>query len=118
MRMADRQLAAWCRAAAGMMALLADGCGSSQSSSTPSHEEWNCAWDPQMLPDRVEPILVLRVFVGSDGRPRDVEILQDAGFGVGEAIRQCALARRYYIRDENGQLVEGWSPPIKMHLAR
>jgi TonB family protein len=42
-----------------------------------------------------EAFVVLRIEVGPTGRAQSVNVMRDAGYGFGEAARECAMAMRF-----------------------
>jgi hypothetical protein len=64
-------------------------------------------------------IVVIRVYVGSDGAPREVQVVQDPGNGFGRAAALCAMAQRYVpAADRSGAPIDAWTPPVRVRYER
>ncbi|MGB1701112.1 MAG: energy transducer TonB, partial [Nannocystaceae bacterium] len=81
---------------------------------------WRCPWPSKALDaDIYEQSVVLKVRVGSDGRARSVEVLEDPGLGFGDAARACAMKTRFTpALDREGDPVTATSPPIRVRFTR
>ncbi|HEY6477672.1 MAG TPA: ferric siderophore ABC transporter substrate-binding protein, partial [Polyangia bacterium] len=81
---------------------------------------WSCPWPAEADARQVDQeTVVIRVAVAADGRPDRVEVVEDPGFGFGQAARQCALATRFgAARNAAGESVAALSPPIRVHFFR
>ena len=63
--------------------------------------------------------MIVVVTVGVDGTARDVQVVSDPGYGLGEAARQCALRAGYVPElDPGGLSVEGKTAPIRIRFPR
>jgi hypothetical protein len=79
-------------------------------------DDWLCRLPDDLDPKLASEVVVIRVLVGKDGKPRDVRVEKDPGHGMGKAVRDCAMRARYFTRDAQGNAIEAWSPPIKVRF--
>ncbi|HEY4012208.1 MAG TPA: energy transducer TonB [Polyangiaceae bacterium] len=81
--------------------------------------EWECAF-PKAA-DRAkedEAVVDLQIVVTPDGRPRDIMILTDPGYGFGRAARLCAARQKYIpAHSARGEPVEG-TIKVRVHYVR
>jgi protein TonB len=63
---------------------------------TPLSKNWDCPFPSEAEAEGINAIKVqVVVTVSPDGRPRNVTVLKDPGFGFGRAARACALRNAY-----------------------
>lgn len=81
---------------------------------------WRCPWPSRAIDaDIFEQTVVIKVRVGTDGRARDVQIVEDPGLGFGDAAAACARKTRFTpARDDAGTRVAAMSPPIRVRFTR
>lgn len=66
-----------------------------------------------------QAVVRLVIVVGPDGRPSQVNVLSDPGYGFGQAARQCALRKRYTPgKDASGKPVTKSTPPFRVRFQR
>jgi len=66
-----------------------------------------------------QAVVRLVIVVGPDGRPSQVNVLSDPGYGFGQAARQCALRKRYTPgKDAAGKPVTKSTPPFRVRFQR
>ncbi|MBX3204523.1 MAG: energy transducer TonB [Labilithrix sp.] len=80
------------------------------------NRSWDCRLPEaahSMDYDRVS--VVIEVHVGADGRPERVDVLQDPGYGFGEAAKDCAMKMRYVpARGSDGEPIRSSTGPFKV----
>jgi protein TonB len=81
---------------------------------------WSCPWPPEADAEQIdEQTVVIRVRVGEDGSVERAEVVADPGHGFGRAATACARGTRFQpARNDDGNLVAAWSPPIRVHFTR
>ncbi len=81
----------------------------------------SCPWPAEADQEQINYARVrLMIVVGTDGRARDVTILQDPGNGFGAAARRCALSRGQFEPglDNAGRPVSKAMPPLVLTFKR
>ena len=81
---------------------------------------WSCPWPSEAEGAEIHlEVVVLRVFVRSNGTADEVKIVSDPGSGFGPAARACALRTHFHpALDDGGAAVAAWSPPIRVRFVR
>ena len=79
-----------------------------------------CAFPRAADPAKIDAAVVaIRVLVKADGSPQMAQTLEEPGFGFGAAAIRCAMARTYEpATDDNGNAIDGWTPPIRIVFRR
>ena len=106
-------------AGAGAVIVLAGCASQSAEPAAPENagpKDWQCQAPEGVSAEDARKVVVIRVLVAKDGSARDVKVVEDPGHGLGPAIVACAKRARYYARDAEGNAIEAWSPPIKVHF--
>ena len=86
----------------------------------PAEGNWNCGFPAEADMEQINSEKVLLVVtVTPDGRPKDVRVLKDPGFGFGRVARQCAMRKTYTAGlDRAGNAVTTTTPPITVRFIR
>jgi protein TonB len=81
---------------------------------------WSCPWPSEAEGAEIHlEMVVLRVFVRSNGSAGEVKIVSDPGAGFGPAARACALRTHFRpALDDGGAAMAAWSPPIRVRFVR
>jgi biopolymer transport protein ExbD len=78
---------------------------------------WNCSFPPAPETQAISATVELVVSVDERGKARWVRVLQDPGYGFGQAATICALSVAYEPgRDLHGQPVPSMSPSIRIRF--
>ena len=82
--------------------------------------EWRCNWPRAAVNQEIyEQFVVLRVIVGADGTVEHARVMNDPGYGFGEAAVRCARRTRFTpAQNENGRRIRATSPPIRVRFTR
>jgi hypothetical protein len=117
----------------GSCALVACAEPSGRSHATPiafPHSQDKLPWNYPGEPDCAFPnaadaakidtaVVAIRVLVKADGSPQKVQTVEEPGSGFGPAAIRCAMARTYEpATDDNGNAIDGWTPPIRIVFRR
>jgi periplasmic protein TonB len=86
----------------------------------PAEGNWNCGFPAEADMEQINSEKVLLVVtVTPDGRPKDVRVLKDPGFGFGRVARQCAMRKTYTAGlDRGGNAITTTTPPITVRFIR
>lgn len=81
---------------------------------------WSCPWPSQAQGlDLDEQTVLLRAVVGATGKASTVEILEEPGYGFGDAALNCAKQAKFEpARDSDGTAYEASSPKIRVRFRR
>ena len=87
---------------------------------TLSSGAWRCAWPQKAMEQAIfEQSVVLKVVVEANGKVAKVLLLDDPGFGFGEAARRCALQTKFIpAKNHLDQPIRASSPPIRVRFTR
>jgi protein TonB len=84
--------------------------------------DWYCSsfWPAEADSEQIDEALVtIRVTVGPDGKPQNVEIVQDPGHGFGLAARRCAMRESYQTAlDASGNALTMKTRPFRVRFER
>jgi protein TonB len=94
--------------------------GSHRRSVSLDESAWSCPWPPEAEGAEIHlEMVVLRVFVRSNGTADEVKIVSDPGSGFAPAARACALRTHFRPAvDDGGAAMAAWSPPIRVRFVR
>lgn len=85
-----------------------------------SAKDWKCAWPQEAVDQRIyQQTVVIKVIVNPEGRVDQAIVLDDPGFGFGEAAKRCALVTAFSPAvNREGEAIRALSPPIKVRFTR
>jgi protein TonB len=83
-------------------------------------EDWSCPWPPEADTERIdEQLVVVQVMVDVEGRAESAVVLEDPGFGFGQAAVDCARRAHYApAQDSEGRPTRARSPPLRVRFTR
>jgi periplasmic protein TonB len=81
---------------------------------------WNCPWPSEADAEQInEQFVVLRVVVDKSGSVISARVINEPGFGFGDAAKTCAMRTHFSpARDAQGDPVQAESPPIRVRFVR
>ncbi|MBK7583489.1 MAG: energy transducer TonB [Myxococcales bacterium] len=86
----------------------------------PTSRSWNCGFPPEADFDQIDyATVMISVTVGTDGRAKSVNVLNDPGHGFGRLAKSCALRMQYTAGiDKDGQPVTKTTSPFPVRFTR
>jgi len=86
----------------------------------PTERNWSCGFPAEADMEQVNFAKVtLVVTVAADGRAKNVDVLNDPGYGFGKLARQCAFRKQYTPGlDRSGQAITTTTPPFTVRFVR
>jgi protein TonB len=81
---------------------------------------WDCPFPVEADASGVNGgVVALMIWIRSDGRAQNVQVVSDPGHGFGREARQCALSHHYRpARDSDGKSIPATLGPIRIRFTR
>lgn len=92
----------------------------SSKPASPTSRSWNCGFPPEADFDQIDyATVMISVTVGTDGRAKSVNVLNDPGHGFGRLAKSCAMRMQYNVGlDKDGQAIVKTTSPFPVRFTR